>query len=221
MSTAAGDGSKRPYDARRRRERAEEERRQTRRRVVEAASRAFVANGYTATTMADIAHEAGVALQSVYTAAQSKADLLHLVVDRAVAGDDDDVLMHDRRAFADIGAEPDAARQVEMIAALICTIQERSAPVQAAYREAAAVDPKVAASLEAAHRRRHETFTMIIRMLPAYRLRHSPEESADTTWAVGSSEVFLLLRNVRGWDAARYRAWLARTLVDLLLLPAD
>ena len=221
MSILAGDGSKRPYDARRRRERADEERRATRRRVVDAASRAFVANGYTATTMADIAREAGVAVQSVYTAAQSKADLLHLVVDLAVAGDDEDVLVHDRQAYAEIAAEPDAERQVQMIAGLICSIQERSAPVQAAYREAAAVDPKVAASLEAAHRRRHESFTVAIRMLPAHRLRRSPEESTDTMWAIGSSEVFLLLRTVRGWDASHYREWLTRTLVDQLLLPGD
>jgi AcrR family transcriptional regulator len=214
-------GPKRAYDATRRRERAEEERRATRRRVVEAATRAFVAKGYTATTMAEIAREAGVALQSVYTAASSKAELLHLVVDRAVAGDDEEVLVHNRQVYAEIAAEPSAEEQVRMIAGLIATIQERSAPVQAAYREAAAVDPKVAASVEAAHRRRHESFTAIIRMLPAHRLRRSAEESTDTMWAIGSSEVFLLLRNVRGWDAGRYRDWLSRTLVDQLLLPEN
>jgi len=77
--------TKRPYDARRRRERAEEERGATRRRVVEAARHLFLTRGYVATTVADIASEAGVALQSVYKAGQSKADLLHLVADIAVA----------------------------------------------------------------------------------------------------------------------------------------
>jgi AcrR family transcriptional regulator len=214
------ESPKRSYDATRRRERAEEERRATRRRVVAAASRAFVAKGYTATTMADIAREAGVALQSVYKAADSKAELLHLVVDLAVAGDDEEVLVHDRDAFVAIAAEHDAEQQVRMLAGLICTVQERSAPVQAAYREAAAVDPKVAASVEAAHRRRHESFAAGIGMLPADRLRRSPEDSTDTMWAIGSSEVFLLLRNVRGWSADQYRDWLTRTLIDQLLLPA-
>ncbi|HEX4175708.1 MAG TPA: helix-turn-helix domain-containing protein, partial [Acidimicrobiales bacterium] len=79
---------KRQYDARRRRERAAEERRATRTKVLEAATRLFVAKGYTATTMADIAREAGVAMQSVYTAGRSKADLLSAAVERAVAGDD-------------------------------------------------------------------------------------------------------------------------------------
>ena len=51
----------------------------TQRRVVEAARRLFLTKGYVATTMAEIAQEAGVALQSVYSGGKSKADLLHLV----------------------------------------------------------------------------------------------------------------------------------------------
>jgi AcrR family transcriptional regulator len=150
---------RRGYDARRRRERAEEERRATRRRVLDAAARLFVAQGYTATTIADIAREAGVAVQSVYKAGQSKAELLHAVVDLAVAGDDEDIMIADRAAFAAIGDETDTRRQVQRFADLIASIQERSAPVQAAYRQAAAVDDSVAASLAASHRRRIETFT--------------------------------------------------------------
>src|SRR5262245_53944821 len=105
---------KRGYDARRRRERADEERRATRRRVLDAATRLFVAKGYTATTVADIARGAGVAVQSVYKAGQSKAELLHAVVDLAVAGDDDDIKITDRATFAAISDEPDPRRQVQM-----------------------------------------------------------------------------------------------------------
>src|SRR5829696_1267326 len=93
----------RTYDATKRRERADEERRATRRRVLVAAQRLFVDKGYRATTMAEIASEAGVALQSVYKAGQSKADLLQRVVDVVVAGDDEDVLMADRPNIAAIG----------------------------------------------------------------------------------------------------------------------
>jgi hypothetical protein len=41
----------------------------------------------------------------------------------------------------------------------------------------------------------------------------------DTVWAIGSSEVFLLFRSVRGWDADQFRDWLSRTLVDQLPTP--
>jgi AcrR family transcriptional regulator len=211
--------AKRPYDARRRRERAEEERRATRLRVVEAARGLFLTRGYVATTMADIAREAGVALQSVYTAGQSKAELLHLVADLAVAGDDQDVMMTDRPSFTAVAAQSSAERQVEMIAAIITSVLERLAPVWVAYREAAAVDAKAAAYLVAAHERRHETFAAVIGAIPERRLRRSPEESTDTAWAIGSIDVFLLLQSIQGWDVGRYSAWLRRTLVDQLLIP--
>ena len=210
---------KRTYDATKRRARAEAERRATRRRVLAAAQRLFVANGYTATTMADIATEAGVAMQSVYKAGTSKAELLQRVIEVVVAGDDEDVMMTDRPSFAAIAAEADPTRQVQMVAALIASIRERSAPIQAAYRQAAAVDNTVAENLDAELRRRHETFNVVIGMIPENRLRHSREESTDLAWALGSDELSQLLRTRPGWDADHYLRWLSRALVEQLLIP--
>jgi AcrR family transcriptional regulator len=211
--------TKRRYDARRRRERADLERRATRLRVVEAATRLFLTKGYVATTMAEIAREAGVALQSVYSAGQSKADLLHLVTDLAVAGDDQQVMLLDRPSYAAIRDERNPERQVRMGAALIAQTMERLAPVWIAYREAAAVDTKAAANLVAAHHRRHETFAGMIDMLPEQHLRRSREEATDTAWAIGSVDVFLLLRSIQGWTAQQYADWLSQTLTDQLLVP--
>lgn len=212
---------RRSYDATSRRTRAEAERRATRRRVVDAAQRLFVEKGYVATTIADIAKEAGVAVQSVYKAGKSKAELLHAVVDLAVAGDDDDILLTDRPSVASIRAEPDPRRQVEQLAELVADVQIRSAPVQHAYRQAAAVDPTVADSLDQALRRRHTTFETMIAMIPEASLRLSREDSADTAWAIGSSEVFLLLQRTRSWDAERYRTWLRQVLLHELLCETD
>ena len=175
--------------------------------------------GYVATTMADIASEAGVALQSVYTAGQSKADLLHLVADLAVAGDDQEVMLLERPSFAAVAGESSVERQVEMLAGLITAVLDRLAPVWIAYREAAAVDAKAAANLVAAHRRRHETFAALIRQLPEDRLRRPHDDSTDTAWAIGSIDVYLLLQSIQGWDTARYSDWLSRTLVDQLVKP--
>lgn len=209
--------AKRPYDARRRRERAAQERAETRRRVVDAARKLFLERGYVATTMTDIAGEAGVALQSVYTAGQSKADLLHLVTDLAVAGDSEDIMLVDRPAYAAIAAEPDHVRQIELLAGLTAATMERLAPVWITYREAAAVDPKAAANLVAAHRRRHETFRTLTRMVPEQHLRYGHDRSADTVWAVGSIDVFLLLRTVLEWDPTQYAEWLRDMLIDQLV----
>ena len=209
--------SKRPYDSRRRRARAEQERAATRQRVVAAATDLFLEQGYNATTMNQIAQRAGVALQSVYTAGKSKAELLHLVIDFAVAGDGQEVMLVERPGFVAIAEEPDARRQVEMFADLITATMSRLAPVWATYREAAAVDAKAAANLLLAHKRRRQTFGEMIRMVPEHRLRHSYEKSADTMWAIGSIDVFLLQRSVLGWDADQHREWLRATLVDQLL----
>ena len=214
MSSGTG---RRAYDARRRRERAEDERRATRARVVAAATELFVSNGYSGTTLADIARAAGVAMQSVYSAGRSKADLLQAAVQRAVAGDDTEVLVHERPAYATLAAEPDPVRQMHLVADLICEVHQRSAPIQTAFRQAAAIEPAVAQSLAEEHTRRHETFGAIIRMLPADRLKHSPQECTDTAWAIASAEVFILLRTVRGWSWDEIREWLRRTLVDVLL----
>jgi hypothetical protein len=90
--------------------------------------------------------------------------------------------------------------------------------VQVAFREAAAVDEVVAQNLDAELRRRHETIRVVVGMIAEEHLRLPREETVDTVWAVGSTEVFLLLRFRRGWDAERYRTWLARTLVRQLLV---
>ena len=122
------------------------------------------------------------------------------------------------RGFAALAAEPNPVRQVHVLAELICQIQERSEPMQVAQREAAAADPSVADSLDAAHRLRLETFRAIIGMLPEAQLRSTPEASTDTMWAVASAEVFLLLRRVLGWSWDEIRSWLSGMLVDVLLV---
>lgn len=211
------DGPKRSYDATKRRQRAEEERRATRQRVLAASQRLFVQKGYTATTIDDIADEAGVAIQTVYKAGTSKAELLQRVVEVVVAGDDREVMLTDRPSFAALADEPDPERQIAMVAALVAATQERSAPVQVALREAAAVDATVAENLASELARRHDTIRTVIGMIPEDRLRLSRAEATDAVWAIGSTEVFLLFRIRRGWDASQFETWLTQTFTRLLL----
>lgn len=207
----------RTYDASRRRQRAEEEREATRRRVVEAAHRLFTTQGYTRTTVDAIAADAGVALQSVYKAGKSKAELLHAVADFAVAGDHDKVFLTARATPGAIAAEPDAHRQVEMMADFIGSTLERAAPVFRAYREAAGVDARAAADLEATHLRRLETWRTLVRVVAPEALVVDYEAAADTVWAIGSIDLFLLLIDVRHWSATQYRDWLVGALGRTLL----
>jgi AcrR family transcriptional regulator len=209
--------AKRSYDATRRRERAEAERRATRTRVIEAAASLFVSNGYAGTTMAAIARRANVAMQSVYSAGRSKADLLHEAVQLAVAGDDEPLMVHERPLIAQIRDEADPPNQARMIAAAIIDIHRRSGPIQRAQIEAAAIDPTVRKRAEDAQRGRLATLTAAVSMIPADQLRHSVEECTDALWALASPETFDLLQRVRGWDWETIQIWLERSTVDLLL----
>jgi len=73
---------KRRYDASRRRQAAE----RTRTAILDAALYLFTRQGYTATTMAAIAAQAGVALDTVYASVGRKPDLARLLIETAISG---------------------------------------------------------------------------------------------------------------------------------------
>ncbi|MGH9092072.1 MAG: hypothetical protein ACRDZR_11970, partial [Acidimicrobiales bacterium] len=59
----------------------------------------------------------------------------------------------------------------------------------------------------------------LTRMVPEQHLRNDHDRSADTAWAVGSIDVFLLLRTVLEWNATQYADWLRDALIDQLVAP--
>lgn len=63
----------RAYKSDRRQQQAED----TKQAIVQAARTVFARKGYASATMADVAREAGVAVQTIYLAFHGKADLLH------------------------------------------------------------------------------------------------------------------------------------------------
>ena len=95
---------KRSYDSPRRREQAAA----TRREILAAAQRLFEGQGYSATTMAAIAKEAGVALKTVYTAFETKGGVLRALWNLLLRGDDADVPVMDRAWYREVLDEPDA-----------------------------------------------------------------------------------------------------------------
>ena len=214
------EGPKRAYDATRRRERAAQERATTRQAVLQAARELFVAQGYVATTVAEIAERAGVALQSVY-ATGAKAELLHLVRDELIAGDQRAVLMVDREEIAALATLPDPVDQVASFADIHARIIDRALDILAAEREAAVVDLGVAAVLAEQHRLRLKTYRGIARMLPTSALASGIDHdaAADVLWTIASPEIGLLLRRTRGWTLSQHKTWLERTLVRSLLQP--
>lgn len=211
MSNDTGEATtRRRYDARSRRERAVEERRATRTQVLAAARRLFLADGYPATKMTDIAREAGVALASVYRSGESKADLVS-----ALIADEGTIDPEGRREvphFPQVAAEPDPIKQVELIADLISEALEKVAPLFSLLRDAAALNERAGQVLQAEMEHRAVSLRVAVSLLPQDLLRYGPAEAADTLWVLCDPHSYMVLRTDRQWSASQYRDWLRRTL---------
>ena len=108
--------------------------------ICAAAYRLFSDKGYLATSIEDIAAEAGVARPTIFTAVGPKATILRLVVDQALAGDDAPVPIAQRPWWREAIDEPDAVRSIQLHARNMCLINQRAAPVLRALETAASVD---------------------------------------------------------------------------------
>lgn len=119
-------------DGRRKRARATEE------RIVAAATRLFIRDGYLATTVADIAAEAGVAVQSIYLRFGSKLALLKSALDVAVVGDVEPVPLLERKWFDEVVRAEDGAVAVRLFVVQAAAIMSRTYPLYSVIRAAAA-----------------------------------------------------------------------------------
>jgi AcrR family transcriptional regulator len=217
MGAAPKGTGPRPYDATERRRLAEQQRRESRRRVVAAASRCFQDAGYAATTIADIARAAGVAVQTVYSAVGGKADLLIEVVNQAVAGDDREVMFLEREWMIELRAEPDPRRQIRIFADEMTSIGARVVPLFLMMRAAAVDDPEVAAAWQRSAGLRRDTARAVVNALRGLRRGLSRDHAIDLVWAVASPEIYDLLVLQRGWTPVECAAWVAGAIASALL----
>lgn len=193
---------------------------ETRRRILDAARSLFLAQGYALTTMAAVAAEAGVAVDTVYTAVGRKPQLLRLLLETAISGGDEAVAAEDRAYVQAIRAEPDAAAKLTLYAAAIATLMPRLAPVVRVCVEAGPSAPEVAQVWHEISERRAANMRLFAAELAATgRLRPdlAQDDVADTLWVMNSTEVFDLLVGQRGWSIGRYESWLAATWTSALL----
>src|ERR1700749_1518846 len=88
----------------------------TRQAVLAAARELFIGQGYTATTVEEIAGRAGVSKPPVFAAAGSKQAILKQLRDIALAGDDEPVPVAQRPWYREALAEPDPRRALRLYA---------------------------------------------------------------------------------------------------------
>ena len=207
----------RRYDSPVRREQA----RQTRAAVVQAAHRRFLADGYASTTLAAVAKDAGVSVDTVYAVFGSKRGLLAAVMDVNVGGDDEPLDVLDRELPQRMRAESDQRRQISLFATGMAGELERMRPLDDVLRSAAAADPDVAAARhEQNDVQRHAAMATVVGWVRARgQLRSELDDAAaaDVVWTLTSPEVHHMLLTTRGWTRSQYETWLRETLERALL----
>ena len=206
----------RRYDSSRRRELAA----QTRSVVLEAARRLFLERGFAATTMPDIASEAGVSVQTVYKAFGNKPGLAKAVFDVAIAGDDEPVPMVERASLVRVRDEPDPRKKLELYGEHLAAVAPRHVPIQLVILAAAATDPdagKVWRRLQDERLRGMGLFARSLHAAGQLRAGVSAAEARDVLWTYNSAELFQLLVVERRWSAKRYGRWVADALTAALL----
>jgi AcrR family transcriptional regulator len=191
----------------------------TRQRIVDAAGRLFVDAGYVATSVRSIAQAAGVAEKTVYLQFETKPAILKAVVDSAIVGPEPDVPASRSQWFLQVLAQPKLDRKVELLAEGTSALHERTGPVFAVAREAASVDPGVAALWSRGKRRHLADMTLIAESFEAHGLipRHlSVVWATELLYVLLGPENWHLFRRELGHDERHYRDWLRTTLNQAL-----
>ena len=194
----------------------------TRTRIVRAAAELFAAQGYTQTSIEQIAARAGVARPTVYTGFTGKTDLLKEALDLLLAGDDAPVPVSDRPWFQELLDQGDPRRLLELEARNDRMINERIAPLHEALRNAAATDDAIARLHATIKQHRYTGARVVAEALAAlgpFRDDLDLDAATDVLWLLKDPALYTALVGDRGWSADRYQAWLARTM-QASLLPA-
>jgi AcrR family transcriptional regulator len=205
---------RRTYDSTRRRAQADE----TRAAIVRAARDLFIERGYGHTTLVDVAHAAGVSVETIHKSIGTKAVLLHKAWDITVGGDEHDIVFHERPEVLAIRSEPDLARRLMLHAALSTQTAQRIAPFQLMVQSAAGADPAAAAMLEEMGRQRLAGIrVMAAEAAKTGQLAVSEDECRDVIWSMTDGMLWHRLVNERGWSNDRFADWLGRVWVDRLV----
>lgn len=193
--------------------------RRTREKVVEAARELFLAQGYGATSLQEVADRAGVAVQTVYFVFRNKRTLFKDVVDTSIAGDTEPVATMDREWFRAACAEPTAAAQLRAHVHGTREILARVAPIMPLIAAAAATDPEIAAQWPDGPDPRYTVQYAAAEALagkPDTRPGLSVEMAADLLFGLLSPQLYLIFVRDRDWSPDSWEEWASTTLTSQL-----
>jgi AcrR family transcriptional regulator len=210
------DHVKRPYRSSVR----EEQAKRTRQAILTSARQLFSEQGYSGTTIAQIAATAGVAVDTVYASVGTKPAVMRLLMETAISGTDQAVAAEQRDYVQQVTAAATAQDKITIYAAAVTKINGRMAPLHLVLRGAAATAPELAGIRDEISARRAANMRLFAHDLARtgqLRPDLDTDEVADIVWSMNSAEYFTLLVRERGWDPDRLAAWLADAWCRLFL----
>lgn len=191
----------------------------TRRAVLDAARDLFVAQGYGATTVEQVAERAGVSKPTVFNAVGNKQLLLRTVRDVALAGDDEPVPVAKRPATDRIREEPDLREAAGLLARHLTAVASRYAEIYEAVRAAATSGEEGLRELWEAEERQRLTgarfWVDVLRGKGSLRRDVDVRTAVDVLWLYMAPDHFRRLVRQRGWSERKYERWLAASIAHL------
>ncbi|NUO59883.1 MAG: TetR/AcrR family transcriptional regulator [Hamadaea sp.] len=192
----------------------------TRERIREAASRLFTTQGFAATTMKQVAADAGVGERTLYDAFPTKAKLFGHTLAVATVGDEQPIRVAERPEITAAHEAADPREAISLFVAYSSALLDRAGDLIMVSVEAAGADPDMRTAADAGSRAHHEVMLAFAQALDArgsLRTGLDTVIAADILYALSSPHMHQLLRRHRGWSAERYRTWLTEALVRELL----
>jgi TetR/AcrR family transcriptional regulator, cholesterol catabolism regulator len=175
-------------------------------RLVSAAHGLFLRQGWTMTTMTQVAAAAGLARPTVYLHFGTKVDLLIACIDTSLSA----IPVRDRADYLAMG-QGTLAHRAATAARWLRNAHERSAAIQRVLDDAAVSTPEAAQAQTRMEQRRHDEFAGACRLVLGGRLPHSA--LVDEVWALGSRAMWFKLAE-RGWSPDDWEAWFVRVVLD-------
>jgi AcrR family transcriptional regulator len=189
----------------------------TKNRILDAASRLFVEKGYSSVTVEDIAHEAGVAYQTVYAVFGTKLAVAQAIIWSSFQTEGIDQLMAESRESGDLEVH------IRLGARIARRLNERFATIVRFMRESG--DPALRAEYHKIEGLRFEQIRAQLSpvLKTAGRLRKdiSPADAVSSIWALTGTDLYNQLVSGRRWTASRYEEWLKDALLNMLLEPSN
>jgi len=193
----------------------------TRQRIVEATYRLMSTRGYTQTTMADIAVEAGVAVQTLYFSFHNKPALMRAAFEFAVHGDHLPMSPAERPWFMAMQEEPDCELALGMFVDANIEILHRLMPLVSIFN-AMGDDPEIASFHAFSERLRREGYRKVVDVLAGKKALRPGLDGDDATsvlMVLVGADVYRSMLGDNEWPEAKWRSWVIQTLSEALFGP--